>query len=387
MQLVSVNELADQKIFSVDLYNEDGEKLFSAGEIITPGKLMQLRSLNAIYSKESEEEVAKIEKTTISDVDNNIEDLSFQKNIEENTPPWVVESLDQKKNEEFKNTEIEEDETFSKDEFSAEEYSDDVSDNVLEIEIDEQLFNKQINLYSIITPENQIKMKKSFSRAMNDFKRKTPVKKVDLFLKTRDLILEIIIPILDSMIYKSQLKLIGEYDDIHGLNVAIMVAALTIKMKMTESEINDIVLAALLHDIGKTRIDDSILKKTNLSTQDVNLLNLHTQIGYKILHKDFHLSEPICKVALEHHENNDGSGFPYGLSGDLIGFQSQIVNICNFYDNLTSERLNYPVKNTKDVQKIILEIGSKNFLSGILYTFINMSNYNDSRPFKSFTEE
>ena len=376
MQLVSINELADQKIFSVDLYNEDGEKLFSAGEIITPGKLMQLRSLDAVYSKVDGED----EKENVKSDAGNTDNLPFQKKDDK--------SLDSKKQEEVLEADEEEDETFSKDEFSTEEDDDDdVSDNVLEIEIDEQLFNKQINLYSIITPENQIKMKKSFKRAMNDFKRKTSVKKVDLFLKTRDLILETIIPVLDTMIYKSQLKIIGDYDDIHGLNVAIMAAALTIKMKMTESEVNDIVLAALLHDIGKTRIDESILKKTNLSTQDVNLLNLHTQIGYKILHKDFHLSEPICKVALEHHENNDGSGYPYGISGDLIGLPSQIVNICNFYDNLTSERLNYPVKNTKDALKIILEIGSKNFLSGILYTFINMTNYNDSRPFKSFTEE
>lgn len=376
MQLVSINELADQKIFSIDLYNEDGEKLFSAGEIITPGKLMQLRSLDAVYSKVDGED----EKENVKSDAGNTDNLPFQKKDDK--------SLDSKKQEEVLEAEEEEDETFSKDEFSTEEDDDDdVSDNVLEIEIDEQLFNKQINLYSIITPENQIKMKKSFKRAMNDFKRKTSVKKVDLFLKTRDLILETIIPVLDTMIYKSQLKIIGDYDDIHGLNVAIMAAALTIKMKMTESEVNDIVLAALLHDIGKTRIDESILKKTNLSTQDVNLLNLHTQIGYKILHKDFHLSEPICKVALEHHENNDGSGYPYGISGDLIGLPSQIVNICNFYDNLTSERLNYPVKNTKDALKIILEIGSKNFLSGILYTFINMTNYNDSRPFKSFTEE
>lgn len=380
MQLVSVNELADQKIFSVDLYNEDGEKLFSAGEIITPGKLMQLRSLDAVYSKVDGEE----EKKTLKSAGENTDDLSIQE--KENKPSDTLKT-GTKKQESLPEAE-EEDETFSKDEFSTEEDDDDdVSDNVLEIEIDEQLFNKQINLYSIITPENQIKMKKSFKRAMNDFKRKTSVKKVDLFLKTRDLILETLIPVLDTMIYKSQLKIIGEYDDVHGLNVAIMAAALTIKMKMTESEVNDIVLAALLHDIGKTRIDESILKKTNLSTQDVNLLNLHTQIGYKILHKDFHLSEPICKVALEHHENNDGSGYPYGISGDLIGLPSQIVNICNFYDNLTSERLNYPVKNTKDALKIILEIGSKNFLSGILYTFINMTNYNDSRPFKSFTEE
>lgn len=380
MQLVSVNELADQKIFSVDLYNEDGEKLFSAGEIITPGKLMQLRSLDAVYSKVDGEE----EEKTLKSAGENTDDLSIQE--KENKPSDTLKT-GTKKQESLPEAE-EEDETFSKDEFSTEEDDDDdVSDNVLEIEIDEQLFNKQINLYSIITPENQIKMKKSFKRAMNDFKRKTSVKKVDLFLKTRDLILETIIPVLDTMIYKSQLNIIGEYDDVHGLNVAIMAAALTIKMKMTESEVNDIVLAALLHDIGKTRIDESILKKTNLSTQDVNLLNLHTQIGYKILHKDFHLSEPICKVALEHHENNDGSGYPYGISGDLIGLPSQIVNICNFYDNLTSERLNYPVKNTKDALKIILEIGSKNFLSGILYTFINMTNYNDSRPFKSFTEE
>ena len=380
MQLVSINELADQKIFSIDLYNEDGEKLFSAGEIITPGKLMQLRSLDAVYSKVDGEE----EKKTLKSAGEDTDDLSIQE--KENKPSDTLKT-GTKKQESLPEAE-EEDETFSKDEFSTEEDDDDdVSDNVLEIEIDEQLFNKQINLYSIITPENQIKMKKSFKRAMNDFKRKTSVKKVDLFLKTRDLILETIIPVLDTMIYKSQLKIIGEYDDVHGLNVAIMAAALTIKMKMTESEVNDIVLAALLHDIGKTRIDESILKKTNLSTQDVNLLNLHTQIGYKILHKDFHLSEPICKVALEHHENNDGSGYPYGISGDLIGLPSQIVNICNFYDNLTSERLNYPVKNTKDALKIILEIGSKNFLSGILYTFINMTNYNDSRPFKSFTEE
>ena len=376
MQLVSINELADQKIFSIDLYNEDGEKLFSAVEIITPGKLMQLRSLDAVYSKVDGED----EKENVKSDAGNTDNLPFQKKDDK--------SLESKKQEEVLEADEEEDETFSKDEFSTEEDDDDdVSDNVLEIEIDEQLFNKQINLYSIITPENQIKMKKSFKRAMNDFKRKTSVKKVYLFLKTRDLILETIIPVLDTMIYKSQLKIIGDYDDIHGLNVAIMAAALTIKMKMTESEVNDIVLAALLHDIGKTRIDESILKKTNLSTQDVNLLNLHTQIGYKILHKDFHLSEPICKVALEHHENNDGSGYPYGISGDLIGLPSQIVNICNFYDNLTSERLNYPVKNTKDALKIILEIGSKNFLSGILYTFINMTNYNDSRPFKSFTEE
>lgn len=383
MQLVSINELADQKIFSVDLYNKDGEKLFSAGEIITPGKLMQLRSLDAVYSDDGSTVDNKSDKVYKSQED--VEELHFQKKEEFNESVKALKKESKEQNN-FQSSEIEDDETFSKDTFSTEE-DDDVSDNVLEIEIDEQLFNKQINLYSIITPENQIKMKKSYRRAMNDFKRKTPVKKVDLFLKTRDLVLETINPVLDSMIYKSQLKLIGEYDDIHGLNVAIMAAALTIKMKLTEAEINDIVLAALLHDIGKTRIDESILKKTNLSTQDVNLLNLHTQIGYKILHKDFHLSEPICKVALEHHENNDGSGYPYGISGDLIGMHSQVVNICNFYDNLTSERLNYPVKNTKDALKIILEVGSKNFLSGILYTFINMTNYNDSRPFKSFTEE
>lgn len=360
MQAVSVNELADQKIFPFDVYNQQEEKLFSAGEIITPGKLMQLRSLETVYMKEGA--------SAAPSQDTESEELEF-------------------KPEQSSSQESEEENEFSLSEFETEEDEEDVSDNVLEIEIDEQLFNKQINLHSIISPENQIKMKKSYRRAMTDFVRKSSHKKVDLFLKTRDLILETINPVIEDMIYKSQLKLIGEYEDIHGLNVAIMATVLTSKMKMSESKVNDIVLAALLHDIGKTRIDESILKKTNLSTQDVNLLNLHTQIGYKILHKDFHLPEHICKVALEHHENNDGSGFPYGISGDLIGLPSQVVNICNFYDNLTSERMNYPIKNTKDALKIILEVGSKNFLSGILYTFINMSNYNDARPFKSLSEE
>ncbi len=375
MQPISVNELANQKIFPYNIYDDKGEKLFSAGELLTPGKLMQLRSHETVFRNEEEPPIEESSGET-EDLEYNNPEEAEKTSDSDNLMPNIP-NLDQGASKS---------DNFSAYDFSADDTSSD-SDEVMPIEVEEQLIAKQINLHSIISHENQVKMKKSYKKALNYFLSKKNQKKVDYFMKTRDLIIETITPVIDNMIYKSQLKLIGPYEEVHGVNVAIMATVLTKKMKMNDSVINDIVLAALLHDIGKTRIDESILKKATLSTQDINLLNLHTQIGYKILHKDFNLSEHICRVALEHHENNDGSGFPYGISGDLIGMPSKIVNLCNFYDNLTSEKLNYPVKNTKEALKIILEIGSKNFLSGIVYTFINMSNYNDSKAFKSLAEE
>jgi len=119
------------------------------------------------------------------------------------------------------------------------------------------------------------------------------------------------------------------------------------------------------------------MEKTTLSQQDNKIYATHTQIGYKILKNEMKLPEEICLVALEHHENNDGSGYPFKLSGEQISPLARIVGLCSFFDDLTSNRTSYKIKNTKEALRVMLEVGSRRFFPQILYQFVNMFNYND----------
>ena len=97
------------------------------------------------------------------------------------------------------------------------------------------------------------------------------------------------------------------------------------------------------------------------------------------------VKEKIAKVALEHHERNDGTGFPYGKSGDFISKESQIISVCNYFDNLTYNKTQYKVYNAKEALRIMLEMGSKNFAIDVLYSFIYMYNYDDTENFNEMT--
>ena len=95
----------------------------------------------------------------------------------------------------------------------------------------------------------------------------------------------------------------------------------------------------------------------------------------------FGLSEAIAKVALEHHENNDGSGYPLGLSNDFISEFAQIVNVANYYDNLACNRTHVIITNNREVLREMLDVGTRRFSAKMLYTFIHMFNYDDIGDF------
>ena len=98
------------------------------------------------------------------------------------------------------------------------------------------------------------------------------------------------------------------------------------------------------------------------------------------------LPEEICLVALEHHENNDGSGYPFKLSGEQISELTRVVSLCSFFDDLTSNRTPYKVKNTKEALRVMLEVGTKKFLPELLYQFVNMYNYNDLESYDDMAQ-
>ena len=177
----------------------------------------------------------------------------------------------------------------------------------------------------------------------------------------------------------SQIRFLGEYEICHPLNVAIIAGLIARKLEYTSMQIDDAVLAGLLHDIGKLEIklDGG---SAMLSTHEEEVAS-HTVLGYEIIKNKLNLSEDIAKAALEHHENNDGSGYPQGISSDYINELAQIINVASYYDNLACNRTPIHVASNRDALRAMLELGSKRFSVKMLYTFVHMYNYDDPRDF------
>lgn len=148
----------------------------------------------------------------------------------------------------------------------------------------------------------------------------------------------------------------GEYrDEVTGAHVArigLFSRQIAEALGMNESYCDLIEQAAPLHDIGKIGIPDKLLLKPGNFTEDEREdMKSHTIIGYEIL-KDSpsRYLQMGAEIALSHHEKFDGSGYPYGLSGDDIPLSARIVAVADVYDALTSAR---PYKNAWPVEKAL----------------------------------
>lgn len=98
-------------------------------------------------------------------------------------------------------------------------------------------------------------------------------------------------------------------------------------------------LGAILHDVGKSRVPGDILTKPSpLSPSEWALMRLHPQWGVEALYGVADLPEIVLKIVRQHHEREDGSGYPLGESQDAIDPLSLVVSICDQYDALTSDR-------------------------------------------------
>ena len=128
---------------------------------------------------------------------------------------------------------------------------------------------------------------------------------------------------------------VGAKDDMtagHSARVACYALLLAKKMGLNDEELRNLEFLALLHDIGKLGVPESILwKKTRLSESEEEIYKLHAMAGETIL-KPLRFLPDGDKVVRHHHEQYNGQGYPDGLSGNAIPRFSRIIAIADFFD-------------------------------------------------------
>lgn len=109
-------------------------------------------------------------------------------------------------------------------------------------------------------------------------------------------------------------------------------------LELSEKEKEDLMLAAILHDIGKIGVDDAILRKSGLlSPDEKSIMRKHPEIGARILNFVEEMRD-VTPGVRHHHESFDGSGYPDGLKGEEIPLHARIIAITDAFDALTTDR-------------------------------------------------
>ncbi|WP_171016107.1 HD-GYP domain-containing protein [Ramlibacter sp. 2FC] len=133
--------------------------------------------------------------------------------------------------------------------------------------------------------------------------------------------------------------------------------------------------ASRLHDIGKIAVPDRILQKAGpLSEEERRVMRSHPQIGASLLAgSDSPLFEMAAEVALQHHEQFDGAGYPDGRRGQEIALSARIVAVADCFDALTSDRCYRPAMPDELAFRLLREGSGRHFDPAVLSAFFGAS--------------
>jgi HD-GYP domain-containing protein (c-di-GMP phosphodiesterase class II) len=142
----------------------------------------------------------------------------------------------------------------------------------------------------------------------------------------------------------------------HSERVSRLTVAVAREMGLPEERMLDIERGALLHDVGKIGVPDSVLRKpSSLNKGEWEAMQKHPLLaGLMVSKVDF--LEGAMPILLYHHERYDGSGYPFGLAGDKIPLEARIFAVVDAYDAMTSQR---PYREATSPQAALEEIRAK----------------------------
>jgi putative nucleotidyltransferase with HDIG domain len=129
------------------------------------------------------------------------------------------------------------------------------------------------------------------------------------------------------------------YTEEHTRRVAMRAVQVGEELGLTGTRLRALATGALVHDIGKLSVPDSILQKPGpLTDEEFGIIKRHPEWGDKIL-VDLGFGDEVRHLVRDHHERLDGSGYPRGTKSSLISFDARILGVCDVYDALISRRV------------------------------------------------
>ncbi len=141
----------------------------------------------------------------------------------------------------------------------------------------------------------------------------------------------------------------------HQRRVSLLAAAIAQEMGLEPVRIEGLRMAGDIHDIGKIYVPAEILSKPGKLTDiEYTIIKTHSQVGYDIL-KNIEFPWPIARIVIQHHEREDGSGYPVGLKGDAILFEAKILIVADVVEAMSSHR---PYRPAHGIERALAEIES-----------------------------
>jgi HD-GYP domain-containing protein (c-di-GMP phosphodiesterase class II) len=166
----------------------------------------------------------------------------------------------------------------------------------------------------------------------------------------------------------------------HSERVSRISVAIAQRLGLSDDECEKIRISALLHDVGKIGIDDSILKKpAALTDEEYEIMKQHPQKGYKIMSQIPAMKEFLPGMYM-HHEMVNGQGYPQGLKGDEIPLMGRIVAVADTFDAMTTDRPYQAAMKFEDALKRIESFVGTRYDEHVVGAFAEACNDGQIRP-------
>lgn len=161
------------------------------------------------------------------------------------------------------------------------------------------------------------------------------------------------------------------YTGSHSTRVGELTRATALRLGLPDTQLDNVVMAALLHDIGKVGVPDHVLlKRGKLTPEEFDHVRKYPELGWMAL-KNIEDFKPISLIVLHHHERMDGGGYPGGLKGTAIPLGSRIIAVADSYDALTTDRPYRPARTKQQAIDELIRCVDTQFDSRVLTAFLD----------------
>lgn len=241
--------------------------------------------------------------------------------------------------------------------------------NITEIYIDDEI-SKNIEIPDVVYEKTRQEAKTLVKTLMDNY---TLSEELDIE-NVKEIVNKIIEELLSNeniLVNLSDIRSLDDYTFSHSVNVCILSLITGIGLGYRHSRLKELGIGAILHDIGKLKIPETILKKpSQLTVEEFEEIKRHPLYGYEILKKNPHVSIISAFIALGHHERYNGSGYPLQLKGDSIHDCARIVAVADVYDALSSDRVYRSKLRPHEVYQYVISQGNCHFDQKVINGFI-----------------